>query len=30
VATGYGLAAEELDAVGRMVGGWRKVAGRFE
>jgi hypothetical protein len=29
-ATGYGFAAGELDAVGRMVGGWRKVAGRFE
>lgn len=29
-ATSYGFAAGELDAVGRMVGGWRKVAGRFE
>lgn len=29
-ATGYGFAAGELDAVGRMVGGWREVAGRFE
>ena len=28
-ATSYGFAAVELDAVGRMVGGWRKVAGRF-
>ncbi len=27
-ATGYGFAAEELDAVGRMAGGWRKVADR--
>jgi hypothetical protein len=26
-ATGYGFAASELDAVGRMVGGWRKVTG---
>ena len=25
--TGYGFAAGELDAVGRMVGGWRKSAG---
>jgi hypothetical protein len=24
-ATGYGFAAGELDAVGRMVGGWRKA-----
>ncbi len=24
-ATGYGFAAGELDAIGRMVGGWRKV-----
>jgi len=24
-ATGYGHAAAELDAVGRMVGGWRKT-----
>jgi len=29
-ATGYGFAAEELDAIGRMVGGWRKVSGRFD
>ena len=24
----YGFAAERLDEIGRMVGGWRKVAGR--
>ena len=29
-ATGYGFASEELDAIGRMIGGWRKVAGRSE
>jgi len=29
-ATSYGFAAEELDAVGRMVGGWRKVSGRSD
>ena len=28
--TGSGFAAEELDAVGRIIGGWRKVAGRFD
>lgn len=29
-ATSYGFAAGELDAVGRMVGGWRNVSGQFE
>ena len=29
-ATSYGFAAGELGVIGRMVGGWRKVAGRFD
>jgi len=29
-ATSYGFAAEELDAIGRMIGGWRKVSGRSD
>ncbi len=29
-ATGYGFAASELDVMGRMVAGWRKVTGRSD